>query len=119
MHSETLEKELHIIKWKDFDELQANEIENINFEMDNLLSNLEDIFINTAGKVLRKNLTLVTTQKHGIMDLFIIQSRRYVYKYCRISFKKKLYSGDYSETWNHGNIHSVHKNGSKKDPSNY
>ena len=26
---------------------------------------------------------------------------------------------DYPETWNHGLIHSIHKNGSKKDPSNY
>ena len=25
----------------------------------------------------------------------------------------------YPETWNHGLIHSIHKNGSKMDPSNY
>ena len=29
-------------------------MENINFEIDTLLSNVEDTFINTAGKVLRK-----------------------------------------------------------------
>ena len=27
--------------------------------------------------------------------------------------------GYYPETWNHGLIHSIHKNGSKMDPSNY
>ena len=58
LYTETLEKELRSIKWKDFDELQINKIENINFEIENLLSNVEDTFINTAGKVLRK------TRKH-------------------------------------------------------
>ena len=42
------------IKWKDFNELQTNKIENINVEIENLLSNIEDTFINTAGKVLKK-----------------------------------------------------------------
>ena len=42
------------IKWKDFNKLQTNKIENINVEKENLLSNIEDTFINTAGKVLRK-----------------------------------------------------------------
>ena len=46
------------IKWKDFNELPANKIENINAETENLLSNVEDTFINTAGKVLRQ------TRKH-------------------------------------------------------
>ena len=30
-----------------------------------------------------------------------------------------LDSGYYPETWNHGLIHSIHKNGSKMGPSNY
>ena len=41
-----------------------------------------------------------------------------------LSETKKLFnlildSGYYPETWNHGLIHSIHKNGSKMDPSNY
>ena len=58
LYTETPEKELCSIKWKDFNELQTNKIENINVEIENLLSNIEDTFINTAGKVLRK------TRKH-------------------------------------------------------
>ena len=58
LYPETLEKELRSIKWKDCNELQTNKIENINIEIENLLSNVEDTFINTAGKVLRK------TRKH-------------------------------------------------------
>ena len=46
------------IKWKDFNELQTNKIENINVEIENLLYNVEtwveDTFINIAGKLLRK-----------------------------------------------------------------
>ena len=42
------------IKWKGFNELETNKIENINVEIGNLLSNIEDTFINTAGKVLKK-----------------------------------------------------------------
>ena len=57
MYTETLEKELRSIKWKDFNELQTNKIENINVMIE-ILSNIEDTFINTAGKVLRK------TRKH-------------------------------------------------------
>ena len=34
--------------------LQTNKIGNINVEIENLLSNAEGTFINTAGKVLRK-----------------------------------------------------------------
>ena len=34
-------------------------------------------------------------------------------------FNLILDSGYYPETWNHGLIHSIHKNGSKMDPSNY
>ena len=34
-------------------------------------------------------------------------------------FNLILDSGYYPETWNHGHIHSIYKNGSKKDPSNY
>ena len=46
------------IKWKDFNELGANKIENIKTEIDNLQSNVKDTFIKTAGQVLRK------TRKH-------------------------------------------------------
>ena len=58
LYTETLEKELRSNKWKDFHELQTNKIENINFEIEKLLSNIEDTCINTAGNVLRK------TRKH-------------------------------------------------------
>ena len=58
MYTEALEKELRSIKWKDFNELQTKKIENINVELENLLSNIEDTFKNTTGKVLRK------TKKH-------------------------------------------------------
>ena len=58
MYTETLEKELHSIKWKDFNELQTNKIENINVEIENLQSNVEYTFINAAGTILRK------TRKH-------------------------------------------------------
>ena len=34
-------------------------------------------------------------------------------------FNLILHSGYYPETWNHGLIHSIHKNASKMDPSNY
>ena len=34
-------------------------------------------------------------------------------------FNLILDSGYFQETWNHGLIHSIHKNGSKMDPSNY
>ena len=54
MYTETLEKELRSIKWKDFNELQTNKIENINVEIEKLLSNIEDTFANTAEKVLRE-----------------------------------------------------------------
>ena len=53
LYTETLEKELRSIKWKDFNELQTNKIENINVVIE-ILSNIEDTFINTEGKVLRK-----------------------------------------------------------------
>ena len=58
LYTETLEREMRSIKWKDFNELQTNKIENINVEIENLLPNTEDTFIDTAGKVLRK------TRKH-------------------------------------------------------
>ena len=58
LYTEKLEKELRSIKWKDFNELQTNKIENINVEIENLLYNaeagVEDKFINIAGKLLRK-----------------------------------------------------------------
>ena len=52
LYTETLKKELRSNKWKDFHELQTNKIENINFEIEKLLSNIEDTCINTAGNVL-------------------------------------------------------------------
>ena len=45
LYTETLEKELRSIKWKDFNELQTNKIENVRTEIDNLLSNVKDTFI--------------------------------------------------------------------------
>ena len=51
LYTATLEKELCSIKWKNFDELQTNKIKNINFQIENLLFNVEDTFIKTAGKV--------------------------------------------------------------------
>ena len=54
LYTETPEKELCSIKWKDFNELQTNKIENINVEIYSLLSNVEGTFIDTAGNVLRK-----------------------------------------------------------------
>ena len=54
MYTKALEKELRSIRWKDFNELQTNNIENINVEIENLLSNIEDAVINTAEKVSRK-----------------------------------------------------------------
>ena len=58
LYTEALEKEQGSIKRKDFNELQANKIENKNVEIENLLSNVEDTFINTARKV------LIKTRKH-------------------------------------------------------
>ena len=51
MHTEILEKVLRCIKSKDFNELQTNTIENTNFEIENLLSYVEDTSTNTAGRV--------------------------------------------------------------------
>lgn len=45
---------MHSIKWENFDKLQINKIENINFKIENLLSNVEDTFINKARKVQRE-----------------------------------------------------------------
>ena len=39
---------------KGINELQTNKIENINVEIEKLLSNIEDTFANTAEKVLRE-----------------------------------------------------------------
>ena len=50
LYIEALEKELRSIKWKDFNELQTKKIENINVELENLLSNIEDTFKNATGK---------------------------------------------------------------------
>ena len=41
------------MKWEGFVKLQTNKIENINIEIENLLSNIEDTFTNTTGKVLK------------------------------------------------------------------
>ena len=72
------------IKWKDFDELQTNKIENINFEIENLLSNVEDTFINTAGKVLRK------TRKHKESEVKNreIENKKMFSKACNDKYKE-------------------------------
>ena len=53
LFTETVEKELRSIKWEDFVKLQTNNLKSINFEIESLLSNVEDTFIKTAGKALR------------------------------------------------------------------
>ena len=40
MYTEALEKELRGIKWKDFNELQTNKVDNINIETENGLAKL-------------------------------------------------------------------------------
>ena len=86
MSTETLEKELRSIKWKDLqtNELQTNKIENINVQTENLLSNIEDTFINTAGKVLRK------TRKHRETKVKnrIIRNKKWLSKACNDKYKE-------------------------------
>ena len=84
MYTETLEKELRSIKWKDFNELQTNKIENINVKIENLLSNVEDTFANTAGKVLRK------TRKHKESEVKNrqIRNRKWFSKSCNDKYKE-------------------------------
>ena len=84
MYTETLEKELRSIKWKDFNELQTNKIENINVEIENLLSNIEDTFINTAGKVLRKT----REQKESKVKNRNIRSKKWFSKACNDKYKE-------------------------------
>ena len=84
MYTKTLEKELRSIKWKDFNELQTNKIENVNVEIENLPSNIEDTFINMAGKVLRKTRKLqeseVTNRK--------IRNKKWFSKACNDKYKE-------------------------------
>ena len=54
MLTETLEKEFRSTKSENFDKLQTNKIENINLNIENLLPNVEDTFIKTTRKVIRK-----------------------------------------------------------------
>ena len=84
LYPETLEKELRSIKWKDCNELQTNKIENINIEIENLLSNVEDTFINTAGKVLRK------TRKHKESEVKNrkIGNKKWFSKACNDKYKE-------------------------------
>ena len=72
------------IKWKDFNELQTNNIENINIEIENLLSNIEDTFINTAGNVLRKR------RKHKVSKVRNrkIRNKKWFSKACNGKYKK-------------------------------
>ena len=48
--------------------MNYKQIENINVERENLLSNIKDTFINTAGKALRK------TRKHK--ERFMVKNRK-------------------------------------------
>ena len=65
------------IKWKDFDKLQINKIEHIKFEIENVLSYVEDMSINTAGKVKKKQESIRKTRpkigtlkiKNGLVKL--------------------------------------------------
>ena len=84
MYTETLEKELRNIKWKDFKELQTNKIEYMNVKIENLLSNIEDTFINTAGNVLRK------TRKHKECEVKIrkIRNKKWFSKACNDKYKE-------------------------------
>ena len=84
MYTEALEKELRGIKWKDFNELQTNKVDNINIETENLLSNVEDTFINNAGKVLR------TTRKHKESEVKNrnIRNKEWFSKACNEKYKE-------------------------------
>ena len=84
MYTEALEKELRGIKWKDFNELQTNKVDNINIETENLLSNVEDTFINNAGKVLR------TTRKHTESEVKNrnIRNKEWFSKACNEKYKE-------------------------------
>ena len=84
MYTEALEKELRSIKWKDVNELQTNKVDNINIETENLLSNVEDTFINTAGKVLR------TTGKHKESEVKNrkIRNKEWFSKACNEKYKE-------------------------------
>ena len=84
MYTETPRKELCSIKWKDFDKLQTNKIGNINLEIENLQSNFEDTFMNTAGKVLRK------TRKHKESETKNrkIKNKDYFSKTCHDKYKE-------------------------------
>ena len=72
------------IKWKDFDELQTNKIENINVEIENLLSNVEDTFINTAGMVLRK----ARKHKESEVKNRKIRNKKWFSKACNGKYKE-------------------------------
>ena len=50
LFNETLEKELRSMEWEDFYKLQIIKMENIYFGIQNLLSNVEFILINTTEK---------------------------------------------------------------------
>ena len=84
LYTQTPEKELRSIKWKDFNELQTNKIENINVEIENLLSNIEDTSINTAEKVLRK------TRKHKESEVKNrkIRNKKWFSKACNDTYKE-------------------------------
>ena len=95
------------IKWKNFNELQANKIENINVETENVLSNVEDTFANTAGKVKEKQenirkarskigkleiknglAKLVMTNKKGLKIISKFLNKNLNNHFLRIKFKK-------------------------------
>ena len=83
LYTETLEKELLSIKWQDFNQLQTNKIKNINVHIENLLYNIEDTFINTAGKLSRK------TRKHKESEVQNrkIRNKKWFSKPCNDKYK--------------------------------
>ena len=64
--------------------MQTNKIENINVEIENLLSNVEDTFINTAGKVLRK----ARKHKESEVKNRKIRNKKWFSKACNDKYKR-------------------------------
>ena len=64
--------------------MQTNKIENINVEIENLLSNVEDTFINTAGKVLRK----ARKHKESEVKNRKIRNKKWFSKACNDKYKE-------------------------------
>ena len=60
-------------------------------------------------KISNKEFNRFKSKKTSVVNYISSQMTK-----CRLM----LHSGYYPETWNHRHIHSLHKNDSKKDPSN-